>query len=183
MNVSLVGFMACGKTVVGRRLAQRLGYRFLDTDHYIEDQLGRTIAQVFASEGEAYFRRLESALAERLAGLQNHVISTGGGMVTIPGNMERLKRAGAVVFLNADPEDIIARLQRDTKRPMVQGHELRERVTGLLADRRPYYEQADIIVSTAGKSINRVAGEIIQALGDFRRAAQNAGTDERQALG
>ncbi|MDH4246904.1 MAG: shikimate kinase [Deltaproteobacteria bacterium] len=164
MNVVMVGFMGSGKTAIGRRLAQRLGYRFLDTDHYIESELGRTINDIFAQEGEAYFRQLETALAVRLSRLTNHVISTGGGMVATPGNMELLRQAGTVVFLNADVEEILQRLERDTKRPMLKGHDLRERTTRLLEERMPFYLQSHWVIPTHGKSVNRVAGEIIRKI-------------------
>ena len=168
MNVVMVGFMGSGKTAVGRRLAQRLGYRFLDTDHFIETQLGRTINDIFAAEGEGYFRQIESNMAENLKELDNHVISTGGGLVVTPGNLERLKKAGIVVFLKAEVDDILARLSRDNKRPMLKGHDLKERVTSLLSERQPYYEQCDITVPTGGKGVNRVAGEIIRLMGEHQ---------------
>lgn len=164
MNVVLVGFMASGKTAVGRRVARRLGYTFLDTDHLIEDEIGITIAQLFEEQGEAAFRRLESAVADKLCELENHVISTGGGILTQPGNLERLKLAGLVVFLNADLEEIIERLQRDTRRPLVQGGGLREKVTALLTERLPVYQQSDVIIDTKGKSVNKVAGDVIHSL-------------------
>ncbi len=135
MNVVLVGFMGSGKTAVGRRIAHRLGYTLLDTDQFIEDQVGCTIAQLFEVQGEAYFRELETRLTAHLHKLDNHVISTGGGMLIAPGNPERLRAAGRTVFLNADPEEIMQRLERDTRRPKLKGGELRETVARLLAER------------------------------------------------
>jgi shikimate kinase len=174
MNVVLIGFMASGKTSVGRRLAQRLGYRFLDTDQFIEGEMGCSIAELFTIQGEAYFRDVESRLAARMHGLQNTVISTGGGLPITPGNLEHLKRAGAVVFLKADLEDILKRLERDTRRPKVQGGDLRDTVTRLLVERLPAYEQADLVVESHGKSVNRVCGEIIRYLGTRRVAEREA---------
>ena len=171
MNVVLIGFMGSGKTTVGRRLAQRLGYTFIDTDQFIEGELGCTIAEVFSIQGEAYFRALESRVADRLKGLQNVVISTGGGMPIGPGNLERLRAAGTVVFIKAGLEDILARLERDTRRPMLKGGDLRERVQQLLGERLPTYEQADLVVESHGKSVNRVCGEIIRHLGELRSQA------------
>jgi shikimate kinase len=171
MNVVLIGFMGSGKTAVGRRLAQRLGYTFLDTDQFIEGELGCTVAEVFSIQGEPYFRALESRLAARLHALQNTVVSTGGGLPVTPGNLAHLHRAGAVVFLNAVLEDILARLERDTRRPKLQGGELRPTVEGLLAERLPLYRQADLVVDTHGKSVNRVCGEIIHHVAK-RRAAE-----------
>ena len=164
MNVVLVGFMASGKTAVGRRVARRLGYAFLDTDHLIEDELGCSIAELFETQGEAVFRKVESAVAERLDELDNHVISTGGGLLTQPGNIERLRRAGLVVFLQADQEEIIERLQRDTRRPLVQGGDLREKVTRLYGERLPLYAQSDVTIQTKGMSVNKVAAEVIRAM-------------------
>jgi shikimate kinase len=169
MNVVLIGFMASGKTSVGRRLARRLGYRFVDTDHFIEQELGCTIAEVFAGKGETYFRELESRLARRLALLENTVISTGGGFAIPPGNLEHLKRAGPVIFLKASLEDILQRLERDTRRPKLKEGELRETATRLLEQRLPRYAQADFTVETALKGMNRVAGEIIRLVAGFQR--------------
>ncbi len=179
MNLVLVGFMASGKTAVGRRLAKRLGYAFLDTDTFIESELGCTVSDIFSIQGEAYFRTLESRLAGRLCKLQNTIIPTGGGLPITPGNMERLKAAGRVVFLKADLEDILERLQRDSRRPMVrqglkQGN-LRETVARLLGERLPIYEQSDLIVETHGKSMSRVCGEII------RRAAEQGAAETKNA--
>ena len=162
MNVVLVGFMASGKSSVGKRVARRLGYNFLDTDHFIEAELGCSISEIFSIQGEPYFRKLETRLLQNLPRLENHVIATGGGIVTTPGNMALLKHIGVVVFLNADIEDIISRLERDTRRPMVQGGELRERVTTLLDKRLDLYREADVMVNTAGRSVNQTAGEVLR---------------------
>jgi len=164
MNLILVGFMASGKSAVGRRLAHRLGYGFVDTDQVIEEQIGCSIAMIFEQKGEPYFRKLESALAANLSSLHNYIISTGGGMIATPGNLEALKKAGRLVFLNADLEDILERLQRDTNRPKAQGEDLRERMGKLLEARMPYYTQSDYIINTHGKSVNRVAGEVLALL-------------------
>jgi shikimate kinase len=172
MNVVLIGFMGSGKTSVGRRLARRLGYRFVDTDQFIEQELGCTIAELFSHKGEAYFRELETRLARRLCKLDNAIIATGGGMPITPGNLDLLKQAGAVVFLKASLEDILLRLERDTRRPKLrEGESLRETVTRLLEQRLPIYEQADFVVETAKKGMNRVAGEIIRLVAGFQRPA------------
>ncbi len=170
MNVALIGFMGSGKTSVGRRLSRRLGYRFVDTDHFIEQELGCTIGEVFASKGEAHFRELETRLARRLALLDNTVISTGGGFAITSGNLELLKQAGPVVFLKAALEDILQRLERDTRRPKLQEGDLRGTVTRLLEQRLPRYAQADFTVETGTKGMNRVAGEIIRLVAGFQRA-------------
>jgi shikimate kinase len=174
MNVVLVGFMGSGKTAVGRRIAQRLGYAFLDTDQFIEQQVGCPISQLFEEKGEPFFRALENRLVEQFAKLDNHVISTGGGMLTSPGNPERMRGAGLTVFLNADPEEILKRLERDTRRPKLKEGELRETVERLLAERMPLYQASAITVDTKGKSVNRVAGEIIHFLAEYDREPKAA---------
>ncbi len=181
MNVVLVGFMASGKSSVGRRVAKRLGYRLLDSDQYIESEQGVSVNEIFIHEGEEYFRKLETRLIQRLAGFDSYVFATGGGIVTTPGNMELLKRIGTVVFLNADPEDILKRLEHDTRRPNVRGEDRREQVHGLLGERMAQYQKADISIETLGKTPNQVAGEVIRRVSGFRReppetvSAQTAG--------
>lgn len=171
MNLVLIGFMAAGKTSVGKRLARRLGYRFLDTDEVIETELGCAISEIFTHQGEPYFRELETRLLRNLGQLQNHVLATGGGIITTPGNMELLKGIGTVVFLNAAPEDILKRLRRDTRRPKVQGGDLEEKVHGLLGQRMALYQEADVVVSTAGRSVNQTAGEVLRRVIAFRQEA------------
>ena len=169
MNIVLIGFMASGKTSVGRRVAKRLGYRFMDTDQLIESEQGRAIADIFAAEGEPHFRGLETQLLARLRRCDNHVFSTGGGIITTPGNLELLKRIGVVVFLKADLEDILRRLEHDKRRPKVQGGDLRTKVTTLHGERLPLYQQADVVIETLGKTPNLVAGEVIRRATGFRR--------------
>lgn len=164
MNLILVGFMASGKTTVGRRLSKRLGYAFLDTDHFIESEIGCSVAEIFSIQGEAYFRELETRLADKLHRTQNTVVATGGGIVMSPGNLERLRRAGVLVFLKTDREDLIRRLERDTRRPKVQNSDLSETVDRLMGERLPVYEKSDVIVETKGKSINRICGEILRKI-------------------
>jgi shikimate kinase len=166
MNLVLVGFMASGKSTVGRRIARKLGYCFLDTDQFIEREMGCTIAELFATKGESYFRAIESRLARGLVSLHNTVISTGGGMAISPGNLDALKLAGRVVFLKAAIEDIIKRLERDTRRPKIAGTNLRETVERLYAERMPVYLQCEIVVETASKSLGWVAGEVIRRVAE-----------------
>lgn len=164
MNVVLVGFMASGKTAVGRRVARRLGYGFFDTDQFIESEVGCTIAELFQHKGEAYFRKLESRLIGHLHKLENHLISTGGGILTTEGNLQALRGVGLTVFLNADKGEILERLARDTRRPKLKEGELEETVTRLLGERMARYCQSDVVIDTKGKSVNRVAGETIRAI-------------------
>ena len=181
MNIVLVGFMASGKSAVGRRLAKRLGYKLLDMDQALEESAGVPVATIFAEKGEAAFRRMETEWLDSLTQVDNHVFSTGGGILTTPGNMERLKRLGPVVFLNADLDDILLRLANDTRRPLVQrlresGQDLRTSLQALLEQRLPLYMQADIVIPTLGKTPNTVAGELIGAISRYlSQQAQQVG--------
>ena len=108
-------------------------------------------------------------MADHLHRLVNTVIATGGGLLMTPGNLERLRRAGPLIFLKVHREDLLKRLERDSRRPKVQGGSLEETVTRLMAERLPVYEQSDLIVETKGKSINRVCGEILRNLANLSR--------------
>lgn len=140
-NVVLTGFMGTGKTTVGRLLAARLGYRFVDTDAVIEAEHG-PIPQIFAEHGEGAFRRLEREVAARLATESGLVVSTGGRMLVDPVNAERLSSTGSIVCLTATVDTILERVNADgsqVTRPMLAGDDVRARVTDLLAERRPAY--------------------------------------------
>ncbi len=167
MNLILVGFMASGKSSIGKRLARRLGYRFVDTDQLIESEIGCSVAEIFSIQGEAYFRELETRLLRNLPNLQNYLIATGGGLITTAGNMDLLKKIGVVIFLNAERSEIIERLQRDTRRPMVQGGDLEQRVDDLLGARLPLYSEADIVVDTGGKTVNQTASEVLKHVAGY----------------
>jgi shikimate kinase len=139
-NVVLTGFMATGKTTVGRVLADRLGYELVDTDELIEDRHG-PIPQIFIEYGEDEFRRLEREVAVELAGQEGLVISTGGRMMVDPTNAEALGATGDVFCLTATVDTIVDRLTAagTDSRPMLAGHDLRARVAELLAERAPSY--------------------------------------------
>ena len=139
-NVVLTGFMATGKTTVGQLLATRLGYEFVDTDAMIEERHG-PIPQIFAEYGEEEFRRLEREVAAELAGRDGLVVSTGGRLMVDPVNADALGATGDVFCLTATVDTIVARLTAagTDSRPMLAGHELRERVAELLAERAPAY--------------------------------------------
>lgn len=169
MNIVMVGFMGSGKSVVGRIVAKRLGYALLDTDHLIEKKGGCTIAELFEKKGEPYFRQLETRLITEIVGIENYVISTGGGLLTTSGNMDLLKKLGVVVFLNAEKGDILERLARDTRRPKLKEGGLEETVNRLLEERMPLYMACDLSVETHGKSIRQIAGEVINRSLGFSR--------------
>ena len=141
-NIVLVGFMGSGKSTVGRMLARQLRFRFLDTDKLVEERARMTIPEIFAQHGEAHFRECETAALESLRGLRQHILATGGGIVTVPGNIPLLRSLGFVVLLKADPEEIYRRVSRNSERPLLQVEDPRKRVLDLMAVRQPLYESA-----------------------------------------
>jgi 3-dehydroquinate synthase len=163
-NIILGGFMATGKSSVGRRLAIVLGYDFLDLDTLIAAEAGMPISQVFATQGEGAFRSLETRMVERVAGRTGCVVATGGGTIVNPRNLEALKRSGVVVTLTADPDTILARIGPTEDRPMLWGGDKRERVRLLLEQRAEAYAKADLIVDATARTIDHVVNHILDFL-------------------
>lgn len=139
-NIVLTGFMGTGKTTVGRLLAARLGYEFVDTDRVIEQRHG-PIQRIFAEQGEDRFRELEREVATELADREGLVVSTGGRMLVDPANAEALGASGDVFCLTASVDTILDRVRADgvEERPMLAGHDVRDRIVGLLHERAPAY--------------------------------------------
>jgi shikimate kinase len=171
-NVVLAGFMATGKTVVGRRLAERLGYAFVDLDTLIAAEAGMAIPQIFAERGEAAFRALEAEMVRQSARRRRSVIATGGGAVVDPGNLAALKRCGVVITLTADPETILSRVGGIADRPMLLGGDPAERIRALLALRAEAYAQADLIVDTSRSSVDEVVDRILATLSPGPQGAE-----------
>ncbi len=157
-NIVLTGFMGTGKTTVGRLLAQRLDWAFVDSDNEIVRQAGCSIPQIFASQGEAGFRRLESEVCRELANRTACVIATGGGMLIDAQNRAVMQQTGLVVCLTAPPDEILARLA-DTpgfaERPLLKGD-----WRALYAQRLPVYALIPQQVNTSGKTPQQLAEEI-----------------------
>jgi shikimate kinase len=160
-HVVLIGFMAVGKTAVGRRLARRLGRPFVDTDHLIEERAGSSIANIFDEHGEEYFRNLEREVIAALSPDEASVISTGGGTFVDDANRKRLAELGVTVCLVTDLDTIVERVQRNDKRPLAQGSEGRKRLERLLKERMPAYRKADILVETDALSIEQSTQRVL----------------------
>ena len=165
-NIVLIGFMATGKSTIGRRLAQRLSRDFVDTDKEIEAITGRTVAQIFARDGIKRFRAEENLLVKRLAPREGLVIATGGGMVLDPENMRLLKKNGILIALTASPEIICARVKGKKTRPLLQGGALDARISRLLKERQHLYDQADLVVDTGTCSVGETVEKIISYLAE-----------------
>ena len=176
----LIGARGTGKSTVGRVLATRLGWGFIDADERLEAAAGKTIAEIFAAEGEQGFRDRESAVLAELAGLSRHVIATGGGIVLREANRELLRRSGTVVWLTATPEIANVRLSTDpttaARRPNLTPQGGIEEMRAVMAAREPLYrEVAQIIVDTASPSPESIADAIL--------TAWNGGTTSRPSSG
>ena len=159
-NLSLVGFMGTGKSTLGRAAALHLGFRFLDTDEWIESRAGKSISRIFAEEGEAAFRAHEAAVALELEALSNCVISTGGGFVLPEGNLLSLRKHSFVVCLWAPPEVIYERVRHQHHRPLLQDPNPMERIRRLLGERSARYGEADLILGTG----HRTPRELVEIL-------------------
>lgn len=161
-NLILIGFMGSGKSSLGRYISGQ-GYRLIDTDGYIEDKLGRAVSDIFAVEGEEYFRSLETRTLEELLerGEQNCVIAVGGGLPVREVNRTLMHRLGTVIYLRAQPTTLEFRLSGDKRRPLLRGGKLRERIDSLMAERKDIYESAaDIIIDTDGFTFEEIYGQL-----------------------
>jgi shikimate kinase len=174
MNLLLIGFMGAGKTTVGKLLAERLGYQFVDTDDLIVERAGKTIPRIFAEDGEARFRQWETEVIRSLSEHTQHVIALGGGVVKREENLPLLKAAGLIVYLAASPEELARRIHAmPGTRPLIDGGgekktlpEVEERVRKLLAERLPLYERAaDVVIETTGLTVEEVCQKITAQAG------------------
>jgi shikimate kinase len=155
--------MGSGKTSVGQQLAARLGVAFVDSDEQIEHSNGRTVRQIFESDGEAAFRKLEAeALAAAVGSTERSVIAAAGGVVLDPGNREVLRRAGTVVWLRASPEVLAARVRDGGHRPLL-GEDALGVLRRLDAERASLYDEvASAVVDVGDLSPDEVATRITE---------------------
>jgi len=162
-HLILVGMMGSGKSVVGRRVAQRLGRRFVDSDAQVEARTGRTVREIWEAEGEAAFRKLEAeALAEALAAEEPTVIAAAGGTVLDPDNRKAIEAGGTVIWLRAAPETLAARVGRRDHRPLL-GDEPLEVLARLDLERASYYrEVADAVVDVDDADVEDVAEAVLE---------------------
>ena len=146
-NIVLCGFMGSGKTSVGKKLANLLNMRFVDTDDMLEKQENMSIADIFAQNGEAYFRTKEAELVERLKALNNTVIATGGGFAVNPQVSPHLKRIGTVVYINITDKTVLKRVFADKDRTLIKNKSAQEIITLYNSRKSRYSEVADIVVN------------------------------------
>ncbi len=166
-NIIITGFMATGKTITGRLLADKLNYKFIDTDQQIERVTQKSIPEIFALDGEAEFRRLEKLLLHWLIHYDNAVISIGGGMIVDPKNLANLKKIGKIICLECTPEIILSRIKNETHRPLLHCHNPLQKIKTLLSARQPYYKQADYDIDTSNLSVDEVVNNMLKWLKPF----------------
>jgi len=169
MNIVLIGYRGTGKSAVGRLLADRLCLAFYDTDELVERRGGQTIEKMVAAKGWELFREREQDCIRELSGIDAAVIATGGGAVLDTENVRLLKHAGRLIWLDADAQTVIARMQADTnnkqRRPPLTGMAPANEAGAVMAARAPFYrEAADICVDTSGKSLDEIVDEICSKL-------------------
>ncbi len=166
-NIVLTGFMGTGKTEVGRELAHLRGLKLIDIDTQIEKSEKMTINEIFRQFGEERFRDIETEMIEKVSREENVIISTGGGAVLRQRNMDALKRTGVVICLTAAPATILLRTSSTDERPLLQVENPLAKITELLHSRKPFYERADFMVDTEGKTPLQVAEEIVEKTAKF----------------
>ena len=164
-NIIITGFMASGKSTVGKLLAEQLDYEFVDTDDLIVERSGQTVAEIFRDKGEAAFRRLESEIAQELGEREGFVVSTGGRLMLDPTNAATLSRRGWVFCLVATPEEILQRIERDAhvRRPLLEVPNPIERIIEIMQQREEGYGRFAQIV-TSGKNPDEVALDLISII-------------------
>ena len=165
-GIILTGFMGAGKTTAGALLAARLGWRFVDSDRVIEQRAQRTIAEIFAAQGEAEFRALEAAVIRDLAICDNLVLALGGGALEEPGTREFLRSLPGrrVVFLDAPFNILIDRCAAQENAPIRPVLRERERLADRWQRRLPLYREADLTIATTGLPPEGVVDSIVEAL-------------------
>ncbi|MFX1322929.1 MAG: shikimate kinase [Promethearchaeota archaeon] len=166
-SIALIGFMATGKSTIGKKLADYLGddYRFIETDQLIVEIAGKSIPSIFAEEGEEKFRKYEMIVCGKASKLKNVVISCGGGAVLNRVNIKKLKKNCHIVLLKTTVEEICNRVLKNGKktRPLINNEYPKEEIERILNYREEFYETAaEIIINTKDKSIEEIVNEIIE---------------------
>lgn len=161
-NIVLTGFMGTGKTEVGKELLRLTGFTLIDADEEIVKSQGMPITEIFRQFGEPYFRDIETKIIKEISKRKNAIISTGGGAVLKEENMSVLRENGIIICLFASPETIIKRTGNDNSRPLLQVEDPLKKIKELLDYRTPFYEKADVMIDTEGKSPFEIAEEILK---------------------
>ena len=163
--IALIGLPGSGKSTVGRQLARRLQFAFVDSDHAIEEQIGPSIREYFEREGEERFRDIEEAVIDQLTQEHTGVIATGGGAVLRSANRQHLRERTQVVYLTSSPDELFRRLRQDVNRPLLQVADPLNRLHELHAVRDPLYrETANFVIETGRHSSTTLVNMILVQL-------------------
>jgi len=152
--------MGTGKTVVAKKLAKKLGMEYVSTDDLIEKKEGRLIKDIFAKDGEAYFREIENKVVQEVSSKNSQVIDSGGGVILHQENTDALKINGVIVCLGAKPETILRRTKGHKHRPLLNVPDPRSKIEKLLKSRAPFYAKADFSIDTSNRTIEEVVTQI-----------------------
>ena len=161
VNIALIGFMGAGKTSVGRLVAEQLHFDYLDTDELIQTSTGRSITEIFNTDGEPAFRALERQVVAELAGRKRTVICAGGGLSANSENLSSLKTHALIFCLWTTPEKIWERVRHQTHRPLLHDADPQRKIRELLAAREPFYKRADVLIHTDIRSVREVAQQVV----------------------
>ena len=172
MNIFLIGYRCTGKTTIGKQLAEKIGWRFVDADAELVSDQGMSVAKFVSLQGWDEFRRIETAVLKNLCGSNQQVIATGGGVVLAPENIKLMKENGVVIWLKATAETIYSRMSMDEmtdeQRPALTDNKLWDEILETLAHRRSSYEAAmNGFVDTDNKTIASIIKEVMNALSEI----------------
>jgi len=162
MNIYLVGFMGTGKTTVGKEVARKKKWHFIDLDDLIELQEKRRISDIFTKDGEPYFRKVEKKALLKVSKEKNFVVACGGGIVLDKENIKVMKETGILICLSATADVILKRTSGSTHRPLLNVANPKKQITHLLKMRAPYYVEADKVINTSALSVKEVVSKIFK---------------------
>ncbi|OLO42924.1 shikimate kinase [Alkalihalophilus pseudofirmus] len=162
--IFLTGFMGAGKSTIGKVLAEKLNYRLLDTDEWIESIHGKSIPRIFSEDGETGFRSYETNALKDLPD-EDMVVTTGGGIVVKEENRKIMRKKGIIIYLHCEIDEILVRTKGDTTRPLLQNKSI-DQVSDLFKQRKAFYEDADYQVDTTSLSIPEIVERIEKILND-----------------
>ena len=162
-NIVLTGFMATGKSSVGKNLATKLNMNFADTDKFIEKKFNKKVKDIFKENGEQFFRQQETKVIEEISNLTSYVISCGGGVVLNKYNIDLLRKNGIIINLCASAQEIYKRIANNEDRPLLQNTSL-QKIQELMDSRKKFYTNCDMSIKTDNLSVEEITNLIISKL-------------------
>jgi shikimate kinase len=162
-NIVLTGFMATGKSTVGKNLSTKLNMNFVDTDKFIEKKLNKKIKDIFRENGEQYFRQQETEAIKEISKLKLHIISCGGGVVLNKHNINLLRKNGIIVNLYASAQEIYKRISNNKDRPLLKNTSI-QKIQELMDYRKGFYKNCDISINTDNLSVEQITNLIISKI-------------------